>query len=112
MLAEVRASSLEDNSRDSGWLKIACIMGFARTPMPTAAGMETSIVTFTDFATFARTPFLLRWAKSLEIPGISAVAIAEARAIGILDIFVPLAMALKSVATTDSCKPVTVIISF
>ena len=87
-------------------------MGLASTPIPTAAGIETSIVTFTDFATFFRTPFLSPFTKSLEIPGISAVAIAEARAIGILEIFAPFAMALRSVATMDSFKSITVIISF
>ena len=70
--------------------------------MPTAAGIEISMVTLTDLATLSRTPFRSFFAKSLEIPGISAVAIADAMAMGILEIFVPLAKALRSVATAAS----------
>ena len=112
MLKEVTASRLEATSRDSGWLKITCIIGFASTAIPTAAGIETNIVTFMDFATFARTLFLSPFSASLDMLGIRAVAMADASAIGMLDIFVPFAMALKSVATTDSFKSITSIISF
>ena len=78
------------------------MMGLASTPIPTAQGMEISMVTFTDFATFLRTPPRRPFTKSLEIPGISAVAMDEARAMGILEILVPLDTELKSVATSAS----------
>ena len=64
--------------------------------------MEINIVTFTDFVTLLLTLFKSPLAKSLDIPGIKAVAMAEANAIGILAILVPFAMALRSVATADS----------
>ena len=92
-------------------MKITCITGFASTAIPTVAGIETSIVTFMDFATFNRTLFLSPRFASLEMLGISAVAIAEARAIGMFDIFVPFAIALRSVATTDSFNVITFIIN-
>ncbi len=86
----------------SGWWNITVITGLAKTPIPTAEGMEISMVTFTDFATLLFTPSRWPWTKSLEIPGINAVAIAEAMAIGILEILVPLATALKSTDTAAS----------
>ena len=76
----------------------------------TAQGIEISIVTLIDFATLFFTPSGFPFAKSLDIPGMRAVAIADAIAMGILEIFVPLAIALRLVATTASSIPFTFII--
>ena len=64
--------------------------------------MEIIMVTLTDFATFSFTPDIFFLAKSLDIPGINADDMADAKAMGILEIFVPFATTLKSMATTAS----------
>ena len=96
------ASIAAEISRDAFWWKITCTQGRLSTPIPTAAGMEINIVTFTERDTLLFAPSRSPRAKSLEIPGISAVAIALASAIGILASFVAFAIALKSKDTAAS----------
>ena len=64
--------------------------GFASTPIPTAAGIEISMVALTALATWFLVSFRFFFAYSPEIPGISADAMADDSAMGILETFTAL----------------------
>ena len=62
------------------------ITGFASTKSPTAQGIEITMVVFTASPIFSLAPFASRAAISCATEGIMAEAMAEAKAMGILDI--------------------------